>query len=113
MNGRSSLVVYRCRYDSRRDLRYVDEEVGRLIGTTNESGTPLPPRSLGTWVHPEDRERVWNTIETAVEAKRTYVIVYRMISATGDEKWVWDEGEAERAEDGNVIGLEGYLAEIA
>jgi len=61
-------------------------------------------------VHPLDRERAWTAIEEAVLAQRPYVSVYRLVGAAGNDKWVWDEGEAFRTDDGRIGGLAGFLA---
>lgn len=60
-------------------------------------------------MHPLDRERAWNSIEEAVRAERSYVLVYQLL---GKDKWVWDQGEAFRTDDGRIAGLEGFLVGI-
>jgi hypothetical protein len=110
-NG-SNVVMYRSRFEPRRALQYVDAHVSQLL---SDSGGGLPPQqaqALGEWVHPLDRDRVWNTIEEAVRAGRSYMLVYRLVTAGGADKWVWDEGEAARTDEGIIVGLEGFLVEI-
>jgi PAS domain S-box-containing protein len=105
------LVLYRCRVEPRRTLDYIDTPVSRLLDDDAgvESSRGL---TLGEWVHAQDREFVWNTIEAAVQARRSYIVVYRLVGDTGKERWVWDEGEAFLTDDGGVAGLEGFLARI-
>ncbi len=43
-------------------------------------------------VHPEDLARVRSEIETALKAERPYQITYRIITATGALRWVWEQG---------------------
>lgn len=93
-------------------MNYLDTPIGRLIGGSGSDYPALPARALGEWVHPLDQERVWNTIEEAVRGRRPYITVFRLLTVAGSEKWVWDEGEAEMADDESIVGLEGFLTEI-
>ena len=102
------VVLYRCRFEPSRTLDFID---AKNPGLLEESSDGIPP-ALGDWVHPLDRERAWNTIDEAVRAQRPYVSVYRLVGAAGNDKWVWDEGEAFKTDGGRIGGLEGFLAGI-
>lgn len=112
LNNGHDVVMYRCRFEPRRTLDYVDARMAPLLGDPGEGVTPLHAQALGEWIHPLDRDRVWGAIEEAVHAKRPYILVYRLMTMAGAEKWVWDEGEATETEAGTIAGLEGFLAEI-
>ncbi len=60
---------------------------------------------------PPDRERVWEEVQKAVSAERPFELVYRIGTADGDEKWVWERGVAVRTPDGEVV-MEGFIADI-
>lgn len=105
-------ILYRCRFEPLRTLDYVDPQIVRLISDSGDGVPPLHAQPLGEWIHPLDRDRVWNAIEEAVRARRPYLLVYRIAAVAGIEKWVWDEGEAATNDTGTIIGLEGFLAEI-
>ena len=106
------MVLYRCRFEPRRTLHFIDVKSPRLLEETSGGIPPAQGQALGDWVHPLDRERAWNAIEEAVRAQRPYVAVYRLVGAAGSDKWVWDEGEAFKTDDGRIGGLEGFLAGI-
>jgi hypothetical protein len=106
------MALYRCRFEPRRTLDFIDVKSPRLLEETSGGIPPAQGQALGDWVHPLDRERAWNAIEEAVRAQRSYVSVYRLVGAAGNDKWVWDEGEAFKTEDGRIAGLEGFLARI-
>lgn len=112
LNNGHEVVVYRCRFEPRRTLAYVDAQIAHLIGVPGNGVPPLHAQALGEWIHPLDRDRVWSAIEEAVHARRPYLLVYRLTTVAGTEKWVWDEGEATETEGGIIAGLEGFLAEI-
>ncbi len=106
------VLLYRCRFEPRRTLDYIDAAITQWLDDPGAGEGAIHTHALGDWVHPLDRDRAWNTIEEAVTARRPYVLVYRLVSVTGHEKWVWDEGEAVTSDDGRAIGLKGFLARL-
>lgn len=112
LNNGFDVVRYRCRFEPCRTLDYLNSQIGQLMGDSDNECPALHARALGERIHPLDQERVWNTIEEAVHARRPYIIVYRLLTVAGTEKWVWDEGEAAMTDDESIVGLEGFLAEI-
>lgn len=112
LSHRPDVVRYRCRFEPRRTLDDVDAHLAPLLGDPGSGFPQVQVGALGDWVHPTDRERVWNSIEEAVRTRRPYILVYRLATVAGADKWVWDEGEAVPTEEGAIQGLEGYLAVI-
>lgn len=106
------VALYRCRFEPRRTLDYIDAKSARLLDDSTGEVSSVHGQGLGDWIHPLDRERAWNTIEEAVRAQRPYLLVYRLVGAGGEDKWVWDEGEASNTDDGRIVALEGFLAGI-
>jgi len=112
LRDNKDVVLYRCRFEPRRTLSYIDAKIAQLL---DDSGNGFPfmyNQALDDWMHPLDRQRVWNTIEEAVKAQRSYMLVYRLIGTVGKVKWIWDEGEAFITDDGHSVGLEGFLTGI-
>ncbi len=69
--------------------------------------------------HPEDRDRVLETVDRALEDGEPYEIEHRMRTAEGDERWVRSIGEpirADGAEDGarpaDIVGVRGTIQDI-
>ena len=104
-------IVYRSRAENDWPLLYVDGESERLTGYTAEQ---LEAGEVG-WgsevVHPLDRDRVWETVETAIAAGEPFEVTYRAVTATGDTKWFWERGRA-TATEGGVEVLEGFIADV-
>lgn len=105
------VALYRCRLEPRRTLDYIDAKSARLLDDSPAEVPSVHGQGLGDWIHPLDRERAWNTIEEAVRAQRPCLLVYRL-GAGGEDKWVWDEGEASNTDDGRIVALEGFLVGI-
>nr|WP_242040756.1 PAS domain-containing protein [Coleofasciculus sp. FACHB-1120] len=60
-------------------------------------------------IHPDDREQVWNAIQAAVQENRPFQLVYRIITAVGEEKLVWEQGCGVFSESGELLALEGLI----
>src|SRR5205807_9010825 len=48
--------------------------------------------SFGNLIHPEDRDRLWEDTQAALTDGRPFQQVYRINTASGEEKWVWEQG---------------------
>jgi len=103
--------VYRCRNDRDWTMEYVSEGVRDLTGYA--AADFLSGRvKFGDLMHPEDRERVWATAQSALAARLPYTLEYRIRTADGSEKWVWERGSGVFAPDGSVQALEGFVGDV-
>lgn len=60
-------------------------------------------------IQPGDRKREWKNIEAAVESDRPFELTYRITTATGEEKSVWERGRGIFCPDGQFFSLEGFI----
>ncbi len=67
---------------------------------------------LGSLIEPQDRERVWREVQQALEGRRPFNIFYRIHTADGDLRWVWDRGEGVFDEGGQLQCLEGFICDV-
>lgn len=74
-------------------------------------------RAYNWWeslVHPEDRERVNNTLSTALEAKKSSVrIEYRIRSADGTYKTVFNRASIVTDKDGEPVRVIGVIQDVS
>ena len=63
-------------------------------------------------IDPGHRERVREAVDEAVAARRPFELSYRIRTSTGDAKWVWERGRGVFDDAGNVLALEGFIADI-
>lgn len=108
--GNLSGMAYRCHNDPGWTMELVSE--GCLALTGYEPADLIGNRTLayGDVIHPDDRDRVRSEVQAALEERRPFELRYRIITATGQEKWVWEQGVFTDAGDSAVI--EGFITDI-
>ena len=105
-------IVYRCRNESGWPMEAVAGEVERLTGYTDEQ----LERGDVSWgeeiLHPEDRETMWDVVQEDLDDDDAFEITYRIVTADGATKWMWERGRmVESASDGADV-LEGFITDI-
>ncbi len=77
----------------------------------------LPAGSKPTWaalrelLHPDDRERAREAVETSLREHRDYTVEYRVVHG-GRERWVAASGRVRHDESGAAVGMLGVVQDI-
>ncbi|HEX8709204.1 MAG TPA: PAS domain S-box protein [Pyrinomonadaceae bacterium] len=104
-------MAYRCRNDPDWTMEFASEGALELTGYPSErlTGGHL---SYAELIHPDERERVWDDVQVALKENRPFQLVYRIRTATGDERWVWENGRGVLSPEGELLALEGFITDI-
>jgi diguanylate cyclase (GGDEF)-like protein/PAS domain S-box-containing protein len=104
-------LVYRCSMDAPWPFSFLSEGAAALTGYTTAEFIEQTI-TWGDIVHPDDFELVDNAITFSIEGRSLYSIVYRIITRSGEIRWVIDRGKAifDAAGKGNF--LEGIIDDI-
>jgi PAS domain S-box-containing protein len=105
-------MVYRCINDADWTMSYVSSGCHALTGYTREQLVDVKTISYNEIVHPLDRESLYAEIQAAVDAQHEYQMEYRINTADGREKVVWEKGRAIFDDDGKLDTLQGYIFDI-
>ncbi len=105
-------MSYRCANDREYTMEYVSGGCRELTGYATEDLEFNRRVSYGHVIHPDDRELVWNDIQEALRESRSFTIEYRIVTSGGDTKWVWEQGRGIRSKEGDLLALEGFIADI-
>ena len=105
-------MVYRCRDDGDWTMEFVSDGCMRLTGYQPSDLLFNNRISYESLTHPEDRRRVRATIHSAVAVRQRYEIEYRIITSTGEQRWVLERGAAVLNAAGRVVALEGIVSDI-
>ncbi|MEW6684453.1 MAG: EAL domain-containing protein [Nitrospirota bacterium] len=104
-------MVYRCANDPNWTIEYASE--GALALTGYPADAFLQQRVMyGSLIHPDDQQPVWNKVQENIQAKRPFELVYRIRTAAGDERWVWEQGQGVFSVQGDLLALEGFVTDI-
>jgi len=104
-------MVYRCRNNRDWTMAFVSAGCRDLTGYDAEYIT----NSTSAWsdmIHPEAREYVWMTIQSAIQNQQHFELTYRIVTADGHEKWVWEHGIGSFSANGELLGLDGLITDI-
>ncbi len=103
---------YRCVNDKDWTMEFMSEGVLKLTGYTVDEYLLYRTVTYGEIIHPEDRDRVWGEVQTALERRQPFELVYRIITKSGDEKWAWERGRGLYSSDGDLLYVEGFITDI-
>jgi PAS domain S-box-containing protein len=104
-------MAYRCLNDRPRTVEFVSEGCLDLTGYYASDLTEGRV-SYARLIHPEDREPVWNEMQSALGKDLPFQLTYRIITASGEEKWVWEQGRTVGSPEGTPMALEGFITDI-
>lgn len=105
-------MAYRCRSEQGWTMEFVSEGCFELTGYRPSDLVQSKKVVYAQLIHPEDREPVWNEVQEAIKQNRPFQLVYRISTAAGDEKWVWEQGRGVFSPEGGLLALEGFITDI-
>ena len=83
-------MAYRCRNDKERAIEFISEGCMPLTGYPPEAFLHNRKIAYGHIIHTEDRDIVWETVQVALQQQESFEMMYRIRTAAGAEKWVWE-----------------------
>ncbi len=104
-------ITYRCIKDKHWTMKFLSEGVEKLTGYEADEMLENKKIAYNEIIHPEDRDHVRREVEKGLENDAPYKVEYRIITASGDERWVWERGRAVGYQDGDEV-LEGAIIDI-
>jgi PAS domain S-box-containing protein len=105
-------VAYRCRNDPDWTMEIVSDACRELTGYATEELIENRKTSYGRLIHPDERGRVWDEVQACLREHRPFELTYRIRTADGAEKWVWERGRGVYGPDGVLMALEGFINDV-
>jgi len=87
-------IVFRCLNNSEWTMLDISQGSYELTGYKPEELMDEKGPSLPSLIVEENRERVWNEVQTAIKREQPYEIIHRFNTKNGDQKWVMGRGQA-------------------
>ncbi len=105
-------MVYRCRHDRDWTLEFASEGCLSLTGYALDDLIGNKKISFAQLIHTDDIESVIRGIDEGVREKKPFQLIYRIRTATGEEKWLWEQGRGVFSPSGELLALEGFITDI-
>ncbi|NOX90350.1 MAG: PAS domain S-box protein [Calditrichaeota bacterium] len=105
-------MAYRCKNDPNWTMEFVSEGCTALTGYSPEELINNNKLSYNDIIMPEDRKYVYEEVRKALNERRSFTLTYRMITKSGEIRWAWEQGRGVFDENGKLIALEGFVADI-
>ncbi|MGI6702798.1 MAG: HD domain-containing phosphohydrolase [Clostridia bacterium] len=105
-------MAYRCKYDRDWTMQFVSDGCYRLTGYHPESLLGNKEISYNALIQPEYREAIWEEWARVLAQKKAFKYEYPIKTASGEVKWVFEQGQGIYNEQEDIQALEGLIIDI-
>ena len=102
-------MLYRCRNDQALSIEYASSGCLKLTGYSNEQLVKNSEATYISIIHPDDRQRIMETIQYKLPDGKNYELTHRITTADGIERWVLNIGQGVYSSSGELLSFEGSL----
>lgn len=106
-------MVYRGRNDPDWTMEFVSDGCFDLTGHESWELVGEQQIAFASLIHPEDRDFVWTQAQAALAQGKPYRISYRLVDASGQTVWVWEQGRGVFSAQGELLWIEGFITDMA
>ena len=105
-------MLYRGRNDTSWTMEYVSEGCLDLTGYSPDQLLNQTQLSIGAMIHPNDADRVWETVQQALQQHHSFELNYQILHADGQYRQVYEKGQGIYSSTGAVLGIEGIILNL-
>ncbi|MCF7890035.1 PAS domain S-box protein [Candidatus Bipolaricaulota bacterium] len=105
-------MAYRCENNREWTMKFVSQGARELTGYHPEDLIDNALVSYGELIVPEDRDKVWNEVQQALDSDQPFQFEYRIETKEGQEKYVWERGRGVYTDKGELKNLQGFISDI-
>lgn len=106
-------IFYRCDYDESWTTFFMNNAIEDIAGYPSSDFIGNKVRTFTSIIHPDDKQKVSDTIHAAINSGTRWEIEYRLVSSTGDVKWVAETGVGIFSDDHKLEYLDGFIQDIS
>jgi len=106
-------IFYRCNYDKNWTIQFINNAILALTGYPASDFIGNKVRPFTSVIHPEDSHDVELSIREALDKKQPYNIEFRMITQSGEVKWVSETGVGVFLDSGELQYLDGFILDVS
>ncbi|GEM_PF-1484416 len=104
--------VYRCANDRDWTMEYISDGCRSITGYAPADLIGNRKLCFNDIVHTNYREPLWQQWQKQLRAQQPFEEEYPITTARGEIRWVWERGRGVFAADGQLLFLEGFIADI-
>ncbi len=105
-------IIYRCAFDENWNMFYVSDAIQKMTGFPANDFINNKVKSYASIIHPDDKERVIDTIRIGIDKFKQYTTEYRIITENKKIRWVTEKGLAVFDENDQIKWLDGVIFDI-
>ncbi len=105
-------MAYRCANDPDWTMEFASEGTLAITGYEPERLIGNRDVSFGDLVYSEDRAMVWDRVQDALGRREPFQLVYRLTNASGEIRWVLEQGRGVFDDEGRLEAIEGFISDI-
>ncbi len=99
-------ITYRCACDPDWTMEFVSDTIEEISGYP-ASDFLNKIRTYASIIHPDDRKQIESTVFDMLKQRRPYTLEYRIITKSGDIRWIFEKGQATYDDKGKALWLDG------
>ncbi|WP_245543754.1 PAS domain-containing protein [Maridesulfovibrio salexigens] len=104
-------MAYRCKNDVNWTMEFISEGCFELTGYKPEAMLRNRDISYADIILPQYQAHVWECVQEAVQDREPFEMIYKIRTASGEEKWVWEKGVDVKNEYDEGF-LEGFITDV-
>jgi len=105
-------IGFRCKNDREWTMEVVSRGIIELTGYRPEEIIGNKELSYSDLIYAEDREMVWDLIQESFAAGDHYEIEYRILTKSGQLKYVLERGKVVDGKNGGEVFVEGFISDV-
>lgn len=106
-------LVYRFKADSIWSMNFVSDKSVVITGYRPEQLIDDKEISYYNLIHQDDRKKIFEQVQKAIEERKPYQLVYRIKTSSGYDKWVWEQGIGIFNDSNDELtALEGFITDV-
>ena len=106
-------MAYRCANDKNWTMEFVSEGCFHLTGYHPADLVANRTVAYEEIIDPANRDGVRKTVEEAIARRGSFEMTYRIRTASGEQKWVWERGRGVFSAQDGLLALEGFISDIS
>ena len=104
-------MAYRCLNDPYWTMLFVSDGCLGLTGYSPEDLIENRTLCYADLIRPEEEDRIWEKVQHGLDQSGSFAVEYRIVTAEGEEKHVWEQGTGVYEEE-RLVFLEGFITDI-